>query len=475
VEEVAPGDRLTIDRVHFEVTEATHSGRREPFGPEGPATGCVVAGSRSVLPRDTDLFPAKAPWPGAWSGPAARVGGTDDRELHWTRARRCRGGGPSPAPGDPHPLLAPSTRPACGGRAAPFDQPASLRRRGGPHAPTSGRVLEPASRCSCRAHSVPRGRGLRPGITNPAGRGGSAGGEERTGYMTARARRSPARSGNYEQQDEGREDADVVDPSRYWVCATSRVSFRVQPKRWLFSVRSIPTMTPPPASPRRQPRAGHERPPPDRRMTMPAPARGSPTARPGSRPRLPAPSRRTTAADQRGSPPHDSCQRATGPRVRQRIAETNTRSSGPPSRSTPASAARAVAATPGRGPDASQARDHRPTSARTPTTGWPASSPRRSPCPRRSRPPRGARAPPTPRPARARLDRAAPREPRTGDGRRGALTTPPMPSPNSVETSGTPVRAISAAVTSSTRSRGSRHRRRPPRPPSRRWRNPAWA
>ncbi len=59
VEEVEPGDRLTIDRVHFEVVHAEHSGRREPFGPTGPAMGCVVAGSRTVyFPGDTDLFPA---------------------------------------------------------------------------------------------------------------------------------------------------------------------------------------------------------------------------------------------------------------------------------------------------------------------------------------------------------------------------------------------------------------------------------
>jgi L-ascorbate metabolism protein UlaG (beta-lactamase superfamily) len=61
VEEVAPGDRLTIDRVHLSVIEALHSGRREPFGPEGPAIGCVIEGSRSVyFPGDTDLFPAMA-------------------------------------------------------------------------------------------------------------------------------------------------------------------------------------------------------------------------------------------------------------------------------------------------------------------------------------------------------------------------------------------------------------------------------
>ncbi len=58
VEEVEPGDRLTIDRVHFEVVHAEHSGRREPFGPIGPAMGCVIAGSRTVyFPGDTDLFP----------------------------------------------------------------------------------------------------------------------------------------------------------------------------------------------------------------------------------------------------------------------------------------------------------------------------------------------------------------------------------------------------------------------------------
>ena len=57
VEEVEPGDRLSIDRVHFEVVQAEHSGRREPFGPAGPAMGCVVAGSRTIyFPGDTDLF-----------------------------------------------------------------------------------------------------------------------------------------------------------------------------------------------------------------------------------------------------------------------------------------------------------------------------------------------------------------------------------------------------------------------------------
>jgi len=59
VEEVEPGDRLTIDRVHVEAVHAEHSGRREPFGPDGPAMGCVVAGSKTIyFPGDTDLFPA---------------------------------------------------------------------------------------------------------------------------------------------------------------------------------------------------------------------------------------------------------------------------------------------------------------------------------------------------------------------------------------------------------------------------------
>ena len=58
VEEVEPGDRLAIDRVHFSVVEALHSGRREPFGPVGPAIGCVIEGSRTVyFAGDTDLFP----------------------------------------------------------------------------------------------------------------------------------------------------------------------------------------------------------------------------------------------------------------------------------------------------------------------------------------------------------------------------------------------------------------------------------
>ncbi len=57
VEEVEPGDRLTIDRVQLGIVQADHSGKREPFGPEGPPIGVVVRGSRTVyFPGDTDLF-----------------------------------------------------------------------------------------------------------------------------------------------------------------------------------------------------------------------------------------------------------------------------------------------------------------------------------------------------------------------------------------------------------------------------------
>jgi L-ascorbate metabolism protein UlaG (beta-lactamase superfamily) len=59
VEEVEPGDRLAIDRVELDVVHAEHSGKRVPFGPEGPAIGCVISGSRRIyFPGDTDIFPA---------------------------------------------------------------------------------------------------------------------------------------------------------------------------------------------------------------------------------------------------------------------------------------------------------------------------------------------------------------------------------------------------------------------------------
>src|SRR3974390_1289494 len=65
VEEVEPGDRLAIDRIHFEVTAAEHSGKREPLGPVGPALGCVIHGSRHIyFPGDTDLFPGMDPFVG---------------------------------------------------------------------------------------------------------------------------------------------------------------------------------------------------------------------------------------------------------------------------------------------------------------------------------------------------------------------------------------------------------------------------
>ncbi|HKF85378.1 MAG TPA: MBL fold metallo-hydrolase [Candidatus Limnocylindrales bacterium] len=57
VEEVAPGDGLSIDRVRLAIVHAEHSGKRQPFGPTGPAIGAVIRGSRSVyFPGDTDLF-----------------------------------------------------------------------------------------------------------------------------------------------------------------------------------------------------------------------------------------------------------------------------------------------------------------------------------------------------------------------------------------------------------------------------------
>lgn len=61
VEEVEAGDRLEIDDVHVEVVVANHSGTRVPFGPQAPALGMVLRGSRSVyFPGDTDVFPGMA-------------------------------------------------------------------------------------------------------------------------------------------------------------------------------------------------------------------------------------------------------------------------------------------------------------------------------------------------------------------------------------------------------------------------------
>ena len=76
VEEVGPGDRLVIDRAHFEVTPAEHSGRREPLGPDGPALGCVIRGSRHIyFPGDTDLFAGMAALAGSLDVALLPVGG----------------------------------------------------------------------------------------------------------------------------------------------------------------------------------------------------------------------------------------------------------------------------------------------------------------------------------------------------------------------------------------------------------------
>jgi L-ascorbate metabolism protein UlaG (beta-lactamase superfamily) len=61
VEEVVPGDRVTIRNLDIEVVDADHDGRRRPFGPSAIAVGCVIRGSESVyFAGDTDLFPAMA-------------------------------------------------------------------------------------------------------------------------------------------------------------------------------------------------------------------------------------------------------------------------------------------------------------------------------------------------------------------------------------------------------------------------------
>ena len=76
VEEVGPGDQLTIDRVRFSVVQALHSGKREPFGPTGPAIGCVVGGlADRVLPGRHGPVPGHER-PGRAPGPraAARLG-----------------------------------------------------------------------------------------------------------------------------------------------------------------------------------------------------------------------------------------------------------------------------------------------------------------------------------------------------------------------------------------------------------------
>ncbi len=128
VEEVEPGDRLTIDRVRFEVVYAEHSGRREPLGPSGPAIGCVIEGSRTVyFPGDTDLFPAMGELAGRLDvAHAAGLGlGPDDRRR--ATSTRCAPRPSPPSCGRAWPSRstgAPSTRRGCAASPpAPFDEP----------------------------------------------------------------------------------------------------------------------------------------------------------------------------------------------------------------------------------------------------------------------------------------------------------------------------------------------------------------
>jgi hypothetical protein len=92
VEEVEPGDHLTIDRVRFEVTYAEHSGRREPFGRPARrwAASCPGRGpsaSRRHGPVPGDGRPRRA----AGRCAAAGVGmGADARERAPQPAYSCR-------------------------------------------------------------------------------------------------------------------------------------------------------------------------------------------------------------------------------------------------------------------------------------------------------------------------------------------------------------------------------------------------
>ena len=59
VEEVEPGDRLTIDRVRFEVLYAEHSGTPRAVRADRPGDRLPHRGiAHRLLPGDTDLFPA---------------------------------------------------------------------------------------------------------------------------------------------------------------------------------------------------------------------------------------------------------------------------------------------------------------------------------------------------------------------------------------------------------------------------------
>ena len=231
VEEVEPGDRLTIDRVRFEVMYADHSGRREPLGPSGPAIGCVIAGSRTVyFPGDTDLFPAMG----------ALAGRLDVALLPvW-------GWGPTIGQGHLNPVSAAAAAAILRPRLAiPIHwgtfYPAGMRRV----APAA--FSEPGPRVRGRARPVRprrRGPGPRPGrgvgppprwlrrrdpdATNPAVAGGVRACDEGTGCSAERdVGDDPERGEQHdEQQQQGREDADGVDLEG-WVCANIGVSFLV--------------------------------------------------------------------------------------------------------------------------------------------------------------------------------------------------------------------------------------------------------
>lgn len=61
VVEIGVGEKLTIDRVELEVTYAEHSGKRPPLGPDAPALGAVIRGSKKVyFAGDTDVFEGMA-------------------------------------------------------------------------------------------------------------------------------------------------------------------------------------------------------------------------------------------------------------------------------------------------------------------------------------------------------------------------------------------------------------------------------
>jgi L-ascorbate metabolism protein UlaG (beta-lactamase superfamily) len=58
VEEVGPGESVSVGALRITATPADHSGFRPPIGPTGVALGFVIAGSRRVyFAGDTDLFP----------------------------------------------------------------------------------------------------------------------------------------------------------------------------------------------------------------------------------------------------------------------------------------------------------------------------------------------------------------------------------------------------------------------------------